>query len=131
VLEALEFSLRTSKQEFLPELDTLSVEHVLPQQWRPADYPLLTDTPEAKEARGRLLHSLGNLTLVTRGFNSSLSNEAFKIKRPELAANSSLVLNAYFQRFKDDDSWAEKTIAARADSLFPQACKVWPYPAVA
>ncbi|MFZ2155750.1 MAG: HNH endonuclease family protein, partial [Bradyrhizobium sp.] len=131
ILEALEFSLRTSKQEFMPELDSLSVEHVLPQGWKPQDWPLPADTAEAKEARARLLHSLGNLTLVTSGFNSSLSNVAFSLKRPELAANSSLMLNAYFQKFKDADPWDEETIVARAESLFGRACTIWPYPAKA
>jgi hypothetical protein len=129
ILEALEFSLRTSKQEFLPELDSLSVEHVLPQQWKPEDWPLPAETPEAREARKRLLHSIGNLTLVTSGFNSSLSNEAFKVKRPEIAANSSLMLNAYFQKFQDTDSWNETAIVARADSLFDRARTIWPFPA--
>jgi hypothetical protein len=128
ILEALEFSLRTSKQEFLPELDSLSVEHVLPQQWKPKDWPLPPENPGAPEARERLLHSIGNLTLVTPGFNSSLSNEAFKKKRPEIAANSSLMLNAYFQRFQDTDSWDEATIVARADSMFDRARAIWPYP---
>jgi hypothetical protein len=128
VLEALEFSLRTSKQEFLPELDSLSVEHVLPQQWKPGDWPLPAETPGAPEARERLLHSLGNLTLVTPGFNSSLSNDGFKIKRPEIAANSSLMLNAYFQKFQDTDSWNEATIVERANSLFDLARTIWPFP---
>jgi hypothetical protein len=128
VLEALEFKLRTSKQEFVPELESLSVEHVLPQQWKSEDYPLPADTPEAKEARARLLHSIGNLTLVTSGFNSELSNKAFRVKRPELAANSSLMLNSYFQHLTDEDSWDQKSIVARADSLFERARTIWPYP---
>ena len=130
VLEALEFAQRSAKQEFAPELNALSVEHVLPQQWKPEDWPLPADTPEAREARTRLLHSIGNLTLVTPAFNSALSNETFKVKRPEIVANSSLVLNAYFQKFKDDDVWNEETIVARAGSQFAYAIKIWPYPAV-
>jgi Protein of unknown function DUF262/Protein of unknown function (DUF1524) len=127
ILEGLEFALRTSRQEFLPNLDELSVEHILPQKWKPADYPL-PDTSEAREERARLLHSMGNLTLVTQGFNSSLSNEAFRTKRPEIAANSSLMLNAYFQKLTDADSWDEKTIIGRAETLLPLALKTWPYP---
>ena len=65
---------------------------------------------------------------MTSGFNSSLSNEAFKIKRPELAANSSLMLNAYFQKFKDDDVWAEDAITTRAEELFKLASSIWSYP---
>lgn len=128
ILEGLEFALRTSKQEFIPELEKLSVEHILPQKWKPGDYPLEEDTPKAAEARSRLLHSIGNLTLVTSGFNSTLSNELFHIKRPEIAANSSLMLNAYFQKVGDADSWNEEAIVARAEKLFPHAIKSWPYP---
>ncbi len=128
LLEALEFASRTAAQEFIPELDKLSVEHVLPQKWNPQNWPLPTDKPEneVKEARTRLLHSIGNLTLVTSSFNSSLSNEPFEVKRPAIAANSSLMLNAYLQKFKDTDSWGEAEITARADSLFPLALKLWP-----
>jgi hypothetical protein len=129
ILEGLEFALRTSKQEFMPELDDLSVEHILPQKWRPADYPLPDDTAEAREERSRLLHSIGNLTLVTPGFNSALSNEAFRIKRPEIASNSSLMLNAYFQKLADADSWNEKSIIARSEILIPYALRTWPHPA--
>lgn len=127
VLEGLEFSLRTSKQEFMPELDTLSVEHVLPQGW-PKRWPLAEDTAEHRAKRERLLHSIGNLTLVTPGFNSSLSNEPFKVKRPELAANSSLMLNAYFQQFDDGFDWNEDAIVARAETLWKNALRVWPHP---
>lgn len=126
VLEGLELGLRTFKQEFLPALAPLSVEHVLPQGWQSADYPLRSQTPEAEAARFQLLHSLGNLTLVTQAFNSELSNKAFAVKRPELAANSSLMLNAYFQKLTDQDAWNETKIVARATSLFSTATQVWP-----
>jgi hypothetical protein len=126
ILEALEITLRTSKQEFMPELDSLSVEHVLPQGWKLEDYPLTVDNAETREMRKHLIHCIGNLTLVTQGFNSSLSNEPFRTKRPEISANSSLMLNAYFQRFNDADPWNEDAIVARAKTLFPLALKIWP-----
>jgi|SRR5579859_3298815 len=128
ILESLELALRTSKQEFVPELDSLSVEHVLPQKWKLVDYPLAPDSAENRERRRQLIHSVGNLTLVTPGFNSALSNDAFKVKRPEIAMNSSLILNAYFQTFKDTDPWDEETIIARAEALFPLALQAWPHP---
>src|SRR3546814_2513401 len=84
--------MRSSKQEFLPAFDPLPVEHVLPQGWQAADYPLHEDTAEARDARRRLLHSIGNLTLVTLGYNSTWSNRAFADKSPGIAANSSLML---------------------------------------
>ena len=131
VLEGLEFGLRNGKQEFLPELEPLTVEHVMPQRWRPEDYPLTAETPEARARRAELLHSIGNLTLVTPGFNTQLSNASFAIKRPEIAKNSSLVLNEYFQRKDVDDigpTWDEVAISVRAASLFITAKSVWMMP---
>jgi hypothetical protein len=129
VLEGLEFGMRTSRQEFLPDLAVLSVEHVMPQGWTEADYPLSTPTPEARADRRRLVHGIGNLTLVTPGFNSSLSNAGFAKKRPELASNSSLLLNAYFQQISNEASWNEDTIVARARSTYLVAKAIWPRPA--
>jgi uncharacterized protein with ParB-like and HNH nuclease domain len=86
ILEGLELGLGQYRKEFKFEFDTLSVEHVLPQKWRPEDYPLSADTAEAREKRARLLHSIGNMTLVTPNFNSALSNERFEIKHPAIVA---------------------------------------------
>lgn len=129
ILEGLELAMRSSKQEFLPEFDPLSVEHVLPQGWEAADYPLHEDTAEARDTRRRLLHSIGNLTLVTPGYNSTLSNRAFAEKRPEIAANSSLMLNSYFQGLSDHDVWDEAALQKRAKGLLPLALQLWRCPA--
>ena len=128
VLEGLEMGLRTYKQEYLPELDLLSVEHVMPQKWKPEDYPLTIDDAETRTIRGNLVHSIGNLTLVTPGYNSNLSNRGFHEKRPEIAANSGLQLNCYFQQFSDSDLWDESAIRKRALSLLPIATKIWAKP---
>jgi len=127
VLEALELSMRGSKQESLVLPDGLTVEHVLPQQWQ-THWPLAEATPENQERRGRLLHSIGNLTLVTQAFNSALSNEPFAVKRQEIVTTSLLMLNTHFQRYDDNHAWDEDEIVARADSLFAYALKIWPMP---
>jgi len=114
ILEGPEVAMRSFEQEFLPELEPLSVEHVLPQGWIAADYPLPEDSSEARATRSRLLHSIGNLTLVTPGYNSKLSNKAFSIKRPEIALNSSLVPKSYFQNLSDPLVWNEVAILERA-----------------
>jgi hypothetical protein len=128
VLEGLEMGLRSYKQEYLPELELLSVEHVMPQKWKSEDYPLAVDDAETRTLRGNLIHSIGNLTLVTPGYNSNLSNRGFHEKRPEIAANSALQLNSYFQQFGNDHAWDEAGIRKRALSLLPTAIKVWPKP---
>ncbi|MGK8436946.1 DUF262 domain-containing protein [Pseudomonas jilinensis] len=127
VLEALELTMRGSKQESLVLPDGLTVEHVLPQKWQ-TNWPLADDTPENQEKRNRLLHSFGNLTLVTQAFNSALSNEPFAVKRQEIVTTSLLMLNTHFQRYDDNDAWDEDEIVSRADSLFAYALKIWPLP---
>ena len=127
VLEGLELGLRNAAQEFTPELEQLSVEHVLPQHPNPSDYPLAEDSAEARANRFRLSHAMGNLTLVTPGFNSSLSNKAFDLKRPAIALNSSLMLNGYFQAL-GSDAWGEDAIQVRGRALFVTALQVWPRP---
>lgn len=56
VLEALEIGMRSYKQEFLPKLETLSVEHFLPQKAEAGDYPLAFDTSEARNGRAKKGH---------------------------------------------------------------------------
>jgi uncharacterized protein with ParB-like and HNH nuclease domain len=127
ILEALELGKRSAKQELLALPDGLSVEHVMPQKWE-TNWPLVTVDAEIIANRKRLLHSIGNLTLVTQNFNSALSNEAFSVKRSEIVTTSLLTLNAYFQKFGDKDVWDEQQITMRAKELFPLALKIWARP---
>ncbi len=128
LLEALELSLRSDKQEWQNLPTALTVEHVLPQKWAPDHWPIETMTDESIATRTRLLHSIGNLTLVTPQFNSSLSNAPFKAKRKEIVSTSLLMLNTYFQKFTDDQAWDEIRIKARSEELFELATKIWPHP---
>lgn len=127
ILEALELARRTTKQELLALPDGLTVEHVMPQKWE-ANWSITDSSAEALAERKRLLHSIGNLTLVTSSFNSALSNEAFAVKRPEIVTTSLLMLNTYFQQFVDQDIWDEAKIIDRAAAIFPLAKSVWARP---
>ena len=134
VLTALELASRTPKQESipLPIGNSLTIEHVMPRGFKQEEWPY----PEQEEAEEReqesrrwtLLHSLGNLTMLTQPLNSEVSNGPFNLKRPEITKQSLLVLNSYFQRFSDDDVWNEQTILQRGFDLAAQAVKVWQYP---
>ena len=127
ILEALELGRRTNKQELLPLPDGLTVEHVMPQKWD-ANWSIPNSSAEALADRKRLLHSIGNLTLVTSSFNSALSNEAFAVKRPEIVTTSLLMLNTYFQQFTNQDIWDEAKIVERAAAMFPLAKSIWTRP---
>lgn len=66
----------------------LTIEHVMPQTPTPEwELELGTDLEPGEDfsiAHESLVHTLGNLTLT--GYNSMLSNSAFIVKRPQLAA---------------------------------------------
>ncbi|MBS0251508.1 MAG: HNH endonuclease [Proteobacteria bacterium] len=79
----------------------------------------------AISSREGLLHTLGNLTLITVPGNTAASNSAFKEKAPWLK-QSLLALNL---DILDQTSWDEVEIRNRADRLADLAVKVWAYPA--
>ncbi|WP_460706431.1 GmrSD restriction endonuclease domain-containing protein [Luteococcus sediminum] len=131
LLEAAEEMLRKgSRAEELWCPRDLSVEHVMPQKWT-THWPLDGDDPVAAERRDLLVQTLGNLTLVTPGHNSALSNNAWvadneKGKRDYLRANAVLKLNAAL--FTLDD-WTESRIAERGPKLAELVVRAWPRPA--
>ena len=143
-LREIEKRLHQPRAERVEILSTLTVEHVLPDEWieqwpfangnrgvtwlEQFDKSRSDEDVEATAKRDRAKHTFGNLTLLTQPLNSSVSNSAFEIKKPEILKNSALALNRYFQ---DKEGWDEAAIAARGDTLFAHAVKKWPYPAPA
>ena len=129
-LEALESALDSNKSEPLRLDGFLSVEHILPQNPKPGEWPYPPDVEGTsltwQQLRPVLTHSLGNLTLITQPLNSSVSNGPFKDKRPAIAAMSRLRLNAYWQKFSDADHWTEMEIGKRSAELAKLAISIWP-----
>lgn len=90
-------------------------------------YPLAESGAMPWDAqRPLLMHSLGNLTLLTQPLNSAVRHGPFSVKRPAIASQSQLLLNSYFQKFVDTDSWDETTIVERGKVLATLALEVWP-----
>jgi hypothetical protein len=119
----------------------LTVEHVMPQKWREHWKPAVPLTPEMEQERDKIVHTIGNLTLVTQSLNSSLSNrpwtdaeaagltgggQAGKGKWSILDQFNLLVLNKEILEHRN--SWSERDIAARAAQLAMTITKVWPGP---
>jgi len=127
VLEALELQRRTSNLTEDPRLPAkkLSIEHILPRGWTVENWPLLEDTQEAKDARQALIHTFGNLTLVTGSLNSSLSNDTWSKKSNTLQKHSILLLNV---DLRNVDEWNETAIKNRSKDLFRLAKNIWPFP---
>jgi uncharacterized protein with ParB-like and HNH nuclease domain len=135
ILEALEQSLATSFQESFT-LDTyISIEHVWPQNPEPSAWPSLPTNEDGSAnwpailRRQNLINSVGNLTLVTPSFNSSLRNHSFTIKCPTIAKESRLRLNTYFHDL-NPDTWTEEDIIKRGEKLFIHAQRIWARPQV-
>ena len=129
------------RTERIEILSALTVEHLLPGEWieqwplsngnrgvtwvEQFDKSRAAQDVELTVKRDRVKHSFGNLTLLTQPLNSSVSNSAFEVKKPEILKNSALALNRYFH---DKDVWNEDLIAARGEALFTLAVERWPYP---
>lgn len=113
--------------------DSVSVEHVMPQDW-PEHWPLPDGTvpddaarmdpriAEAIEARNARLHRLGNLTLVTIPLNSSMRHDPWSEKRPRFA-NDTFALNL---ELAANEVWDEDGIDRRGSKLAECAVHVWP-----
>lgn len=123
VLEAIEDTLTTSGTERIQVVGLLTVEHIMPQKW-PKHWPLPPGDPTAQAVeREELIHTFGNLTLLTGELNAGVSNAAWDVKRPEVRKKSRLLLN---HDVTDEPSWDEKKIRARTLFLFKEAAKIWP-----
>ena len=128
VLEAIEDQLRGPlAEEAHVTRGSLTIEHVMPQGWK-EHWPLefATDSVQAELDRERLLHSLGNLTLVNRRLNPTLSNAPWTNKRVTLADHTVLHLNKQLLGVYGDAEWAEQTIRARGTALSQVVKRIWP-----
>ncbi len=134
ILLALEPYVRSAKSEDLAYVeDKLTVEHLLPQKWQ-KHYPLAEDGSADEIERERLLHTFGNLTLLTKKLNSSVSNGPWRTaenladdkgKRAALLKDAALGISRILVDYPE---WDDKTIRKRGETLFAAALKVWPKP---
>lgn len=129
VLEALELAMYTGKTEKVTIDSKLTIEHLLPQEWE-SHWPLPKDVPtdEATARRERLLHTVGNLTLVTDKLNPAMSNAPWSSKKADLKQHTALAMN---RKLFDLDSWGEDAIEARNKELLAIAMQLWPRPTAA
>jgi hypothetical protein len=99
------------------------IEHVLPRSWE--DHWALTD--RGPEERDRLLHSLGNLTLLTSKLNIRVSNSAWSNKRAALGEHDVLKMNAELLATAGG-TWDEAAIEARTARITRDILEIWPVP---
>jgi hypothetical protein len=126
VLEAIEERMRLRFAEETSVTPDLTIEHVLPQEWR-AHWPLpdVDDPAAAEHERDRIKQTIGNLTLVTKRLNPKMSNGPWLTKRDALQNFSVLLISS---DVREAESWDEESIRERADRLANVAIDVWPGP---
>lgn len=140
IFEAIESTLPKSpwtdnKQDLSKR--KLSVEHIMPQHWQtenwaPPSAKVASKGETAEQARNRLIHSFGNLTLVNHLDNPKLSNatwtrkcEIYAEDREKLALNMDLLRPGRGAMLL---VWDEDKIRERSERLAKQVIKIWPRP---
>ena len=144
VLGAIEHHLRAQSAMYedisLPA--GLEIEHVMPRGWRTHWDTVPPMSPEDAAKRDKYINTIGNLTLVTKSLNASLSNRPWTDvqatglmeggqpgmgKRSLIDSFSLLVLNKSI--LKDHvESWTDDDIAERSRRMAAAVCAVWPGP---
>ncbi|HLY60703.1 MAG TPA: DUF262 domain-containing protein [Terriglobia bacterium] len=139
ILQCLSDSYLGSKAEHISIESEMTVEHILPQNWRD-HWPLQdgskglswqelmesdSEDPRAKATRLResIVQTIGNLTILTQSLNSSASNGPWVTKKPALLSGSLLPIN---QQLYSVETWDESSIEERSKDLLARAIKIWP-----
>jgi len=141
IFRRLNDALLTAKNEHIDVTNPLTIEHIMPQRWI-EHWPmpdgtcgltwaeLLDSEPgdaraKATRIRYSLLHTIGNLTILTQPLNSKASNSAWAEKKPLIQEHSLLLINLQLQQV---ETWDEEAIAGRSKRLFEKALQIWPRP---
>lgn len=125
VLEAIESRMRSPMAEPQDAPRYLTIEHLMPQSWQ-QEWPLPDGADESAEyERNNLVHSIGNLTLVTQKLNSSASNASWEVKREALQQHSILRLN---KELASESHWDEESIRDRSRRMARLVAECWPGP---
>lgn len=132
VLEAIEDHKRGWRDgkvglgEARVERGKLAIEHIMPRKW--ATHWPLNGADEA--TRDQLIHTLGNLTLVTKRLNSKVSNGPWlgiSAKRDGLDGNDTLLLNRELVK-SAPSAWTEQSIRDRTKELTKIITNIWAVP---
>lgn len=143
ILAGVEHQLRTAKHEDVSLPAKLDIEHVMPQGWRTYWQDGLLHDPVACAERDRLVNTIGNLTLVTKSLNSTLSNRPWKdadaASTPGAGADKGLGKRALLNKYSvlvltrpivDDHeaAWTNLDISERSKVIAATIAEAWPIP---
>jgi hypothetical protein len=91
----------------------LHIEHILPVKPKSG----------VSKAHEKIVHLIGNLTLLASQINVKIKNETFAKKRPEYSRS---MIQMTQRLVEHDGMWKEPAIRLRQESLGRQAAKLWP-----
>ncbi len=106
-----------------------AIEHVMPRKWQ-TNWPLAPGTRGDGE-REALIHTIGNLTLLTSRLNSKVSNGPWlgdSGKRHGLESHDVLLLNRDLIK-SAVHAWTDSAILTRSEQLAKLIVEIWPVPA--
>lgn len=114
--------LENHKRKEPVDVETYTIEHVMPQNPDLSAEWQLELGPQWQEVQARYLHTIGNLTLT--GYNSELSDSPFSKKQTMEGGfkDSPIRLNRDLAR---REHWSEQDITDRARKLAEVAVAVW------
>jgi Protein of unknown function DUF262/Protein of unknown function (DUF1524)/Restriction Enzyme Adenine Methylase Associated len=107
----------------------LTIEHLMPDRWE-KHWPLGIGVEGNEDERRRHVELLGNLTLLTDKFNSSLQNGPWlgdEGKLVKISAQSTMMLNQELGRL-GATGWSESNIEARTEIMTERILAIWPVP---
>jgi hypothetical protein len=96
----------------------------MPQEWR-TNWEFNGDDEDASE-RDTRVHQIGNLTLVTKAFNSKLSNGSWQNKKAAFQEHSTLLTTA--DVVNSGETWDDLAIGNRSVSVARSITEIWPVP---
>jgi len=108
--------------------ESYAIEHVMPQSWL-KHWPLATDGSEPE--RDARIHRLGNLTLLTRKLNSTVSNGPWLGeggKASHLQEKDVVLLNSRLLKDYASKQWDEAGIDQRTVRLITAVLSIWSVP---
>lgn len=133
ILRGLERGMRAlegqGNRTDIPE-EADSIEHIMPRAWREHWQTSIDEAAQDGARRDRLVHTIGNLTLVTSDLNRRLSNNEWRDKQTMIsrdAKSSELLMNQNL-RLQQSGKWDVEEIIARSGSLLEIALRIWPGP---
>lgn len=122
VFDTINRELSTGSGAYTVLSDDPTIEHIMPQAVTEAWKHHLGENWQQDYG---LLHTLGNLTVVTQEWNSQLSNSSYDVKRQKLAEHGLLLNHVYFSEHAPL-TWNGQSICERSQWLTTKVSEIWP-----